>query len=439
MELRRLFGSAIVAAVLVTSAQAADSTKRPAPPPKVCIGSSCVDSPQTSSGSTLKFHPGIYPYFNYAGGVTLGRLGNGSDGKDLSLIRSLKAGDNVEGIAIAIYWRTLDNGTSGPSYDWSVIDAYLAAVKAVGKRLWVRVHDGQITANASVATGRKIVPDWVINKYGIQNVEANYIPVPRGVVAKRYNPAVTQAYIALFQAMAARYDADPSFEGVTMFEETAFGIDNSGTSVTVNTPGADYSPSGMFTQLYALMAGMRDPVKGFKTSNIQMAGNYLFRGQDSAANWTDVIKHVVEYKMMLGGPDTWIPSWTYPDGVTALAQTSGPGATASSTTYHRALAADEVFRGWWAGTSDWRGKVLFGPDAEATDFGGYVTRNLNPIPTLADLWAVRGPKLDNAHYFFFDINYYPTGNYGGPAQQWATGQYPWVKSAGPTNRTNPYQ
>ena len=96
-------------------------------------------------------------------------------------------------------------------------------------------------------------------------------------------------------------------------------------------------------------------------------------------------------------------------------------------------------RGWWPGTTDWRGKVLFGPDAEATDFGGYVTRNLNPIPTLADLWAVRGPKLDGAHYFFFDINYYPTGNYGGPAQQWATGQYPWVKSAGPTNRTNPYQ
>ncbi len=38
-------------------------------------------------------------------------------------------------------WTTIDNGTSGPSYDWSVIDAYLKAVKAVNKRLWVRVQD----------------------------------------------------------------------------------------------------------------------------------------------------------------------------------------------------------------------------------------------------------------------------------------------------------
>ncbi len=57
---------------------------------------------------------------------------------------------------------------------------------------------------------------------------SNYKPAPRGVAAKRYSAEVTNAYIAMFQAMAARYDADPNFEGVTMFEETAFGIDTSG-------------------------------------------------------------------------------------------------------------------------------------------------------------------------------------------------------------------
>src|SRR5689334_7444620 len=140
MALRRQFGWVIAAAVLSISAvQAADSTKRPSPPPKICIGTDCVSSPQTSSTGSLKFHPGIYPYFNYAGGVNTSRFGNGSDGKDQQLINGLKSGDNVEGIAIAIYWRTIDNGTSGPNYDWSLIDAYLAAVKRVGKRLWVRV------------------------------------------------------------------------------------------------------------------------------------------------------------------------------------------------------------------------------------------------------------------------------------------------------------
>jgi hypothetical protein len=425
MELRGLFGWAIAVVLSGSGTVQADTAKRP--------------PPQETSGTALKFHPGFYPYFNYAGGVTMRRLGNGGDGKDLALIRSLKAGDNVEGIAISIMWRTLDNGTSAPDYDWSVIDAYLAAVKSVNKRLWVRVNDGQLISNASVSTGRRIVPDWLITKYGIQSVEADYAPKPRGVASKRYNPVVTNAYIAMWQAMAARYDSDPSFEGVTMFEETAYGIETGGTSVTVDTPGADYSETAMFQQLYALMAGMRDPVKGFKTANVQIPGNYLFKSSDSAAKWTDVFNHVMQYRMMLGGPDSWIESWTYPQGVTAHLQIAGPGTTATNTSYHRALAADEVFRGWWPGSTDWRGRVLFGPVVELTDVGGYVTRNLQPLPTLADIWAVRGPKLDKAHYFFFDINYRPTGNYGTAAQQWATGQYPWVKSAGSTNTSNPYQ
>jgi len=73
---------------------------------------------------------------------------------------------------------------------------------------------------------------------------------------------------------------------------------------------------------------------------------------------------------------------------------------------------------------------------EATDFGGYVTKSMTPIPTLAEIYKIRGP-VDKAHYFFFDINYGPTGNYGGAPQQWPA-QYAWVKSAGSTNTQNPY-
>jgi hypothetical protein len=260
-------------------------------------------------------------------------------------------------------------------------------------------------------------------------------------VAKRYNPVVTSAYIALLQALAARYDSDPMFEGVTMFEETAFGVDISGSSVTVATPGQDYNAGGMFTQLYNLMAAMRDPKLGFKTSNVLLAGNYLFRQSDSAANWTAVLTKVQQYKMVLGGTDSWIEDWTYPDSPYSGPQAvpSLGGGKATNPQYFRGMPPDEVYRGWGPGLQDWRGKILFGPDVEATDFGGYITRNMSPIPTLADIWKVRGPKLDKAHYFFFDINYGPTGNYGGAPQQWSTGQYPWVKSVGPTNTTNPYK
>jgi hypothetical protein len=437
MILRGFVTSALLGALLFSNLTLAQTgtTKRPNPPAQVCIGAQCVSTPsQNTNVGALKFHPGFYPYFNYAGGVTQAKF-NYADQK---LISTLKPGDNVAGIAIAIMWRSIDNGSSAPNYDWSLIDAYLKAVKSVNKRLWVRVQDAAYGANKSVANGTKIVPDWLINKYGAQTVMINYSDGPRGVAAKRYSPVVTQAYVAMYQAMAARYDSDPSFEGVTLNEETAYAVDSSGSSVTMETPGADYTVTGMFNQLYALMAGVRDPNNGFKTSNVQLSGNYLFQTSDSAAGWLAVIQHVQQYKMMLGSADSWIASWTYRNLPYDGPQAAGPGsAKATNPSYTRASASDENYRGWWAGSVDWRGKILFGPDVEATDFGGYVTRNLKPIPTLDQIWQVRN-QLDHAHYFFFDINFGPTGNYGGPPQQWSTGQYPWVQQAGATNTTNPY-
>ncbi len=425
-----LVWTALVGTGLVgTGLAQAQSAKRPLPPPQICIGSNCVTSQPATTG-TLKFHPGMYPFFNYAGGVSSSRFGT-----DLPFIQNLKPNDNVAGIAIAVMWATIDKGTTdGPVYDWTVIDAYLKAVKSVNKQLWVRVQDAFYGSNNSVANGNVSVPKWLVAKYGASNVMVDYAPAPRGVAAKRYNTVVNNAYIAMFQAMAARYDSDPNFEGVTMFEETAYGIETGPGST-----GADYSPQSMFSHLYALMDGLRDPQKGFKTSNVQLSGNYLFKSSDSAANWEDVFQHIKDHKMMLGGADSWIESWTYPNLPYSGPQQGGPGSPAKTNPqYTRALAADEVYRGWWKGSSDWRGKILFGPDVEISDIGGYVTKSMKPIPTLEDIWKVRG-NLDKAHYFFFDINFQPSGNYGTAAQQWATAQYPWVKSAGPTNTVNPYQ
>lgn len=429
-----------VSLVISSTAMGGQAAKRPQPPAQVCIGSSCVSTANPPAGSgTLKFHPGFYGYFNYAGGNTLARLGNGHDGKDLQLINSLKPNDNLAGIAIAVLWTTIDTGSTGPAYDWSVIDGYLKAAKAAGKQLWVRVHDSRISHNWSVANGNSVVPQWLVNKYGAPNVMVNYAPTPTGVFAKRYSPVVTNAYIGMLQAMAARYDSDPNFEGVVMFEETAYGVETNGSSVTAQTPGADYSADGMFTQLYNLMGAMRDPVKGFKTSNVMLSGNYLFKNSDSPQAWTDVLTHVEKYRMVLGGPDSWIPSWTFPRLPLIEAVQSRKAAAANATPnpdYTRGLYADEVYRGWLPGTTDWRNRILFGPDVEATDFGGYITRNMNPLPTLAEIWKVRG-LLDQSQYFFFDINYGPTGNYGTPAQQWDA-QYKWVQSAGSTNTRSPY-
>src|ERR1700730_5870099 len=323
MELRGLF--ALAFAWLSTSVVQAQSTKRPQPPPQVCIGSDSVSSPTAPSGDALKFHPGFYPYFNYAGGTNMTKFS-----RDQTLISSLKPNDKRGRRAIAIMWRTIDTGTTGPSYDWSVIDAYLKAVKGVNKRLWVRVQDAFYGNGASTAGGSRVVPDWLINKYGAQAVQIDYDNGRRGVAAKRYSAIVTNTYIAMYQAMAARYDSDPSFEGVTLFEETAYAVDT-----RAGTPGADYNEKGMFDQLYALMAGARDGAKGFKTSNVQVAGNYLFKGSDSAANWNAVFTQIQKYRMMLGGADSFIASWVYPSMPTASAQVAGPGTTTHTNTDYR--------------------------------------------------------------------------------------------------------
>lgn len=437
MNIRGVLAATLFAVLLGSNGLQAQTKKKPQPPTQVCIGTKCVTSgevPPEAAGA-LKFHPGFYGYFNYAGGATLARLNNG----DAGLISSMKPNDNMTGIAIAIMWTTIDTGADAPNYDWSVIDAYLKVAKAVGKRLWVRVQDARITKGNSVANGEYVVPHWLIKKYGAENVMVDYAPAPRGSVAKRYSQVVTDAYIAMFQAMAARYDSDPYFEGVTFFEETAFQVETGGSSVTVQTPGADYSANEMFTQLYRLMAGLRDPQRGFKFTNVMLSANYLFKNSDTAAAWTDVLSHIQRYRMVLGGPDSWIPSWTYPNVPMDGPQHAGPGNHGTNPEYRRALYSDEVYRGWWPGTTDWRDKILFGPDVEITDIGGYITHNMgDAIPTLAQIWQVRG-NLDRSQYFFFDINYKGTGNYGGPAQQWWTGEYPWVQQAGATNTHSPYQ
>ncbi len=118
----------------------------------------------------------------------------------------------------------------------------------------------------------------------------------------------------------------------------------------------------------------------------------------------------------------------------------GPGGSPNNPNYRRALILGRGIS-WLVGRRpDWRGKILFGPDVEITDIGGYITSNMGAAtPTLEQIWQVRGPNLDRSQYFFFDINYKPTGNYGTLAQQWSTAQYPWVKKAGTTNTISPYQ
>lgn len=414
-------------------------------------GSDTIQTDPAAGGTTLRNNLGIYAFFNVAGGVSAGQFN-----QDKVIIAGTGPGDNLKGFAIHIYWRTIDRGgTSGPVYDWSVVDSYLAACKAVGKQLWIRWCEAIITPSGDTESGTRTVPTWICSALGgAQNAQVDYNQADGhfGVMSKRYSAALNTYWIAFLKAFVARYDNEPFMEGFSIYEETAADVGTTGTSVTLATPGADYSEAGMLTQMLRIGAAVRDPAQiNCQHLNVVFGANYLFRTSDNQSSWDQVFNMCINNRMGLMGPDTWIESWTYPDlPYTTDAQKHYPTQNATNANTNpnrkRGLPADDFYRGWYGG-SDYRGRVLWAPDCEVTDMGGYITKNMSPVPTAADLFVVRN-GLDKCHYFFFDCIYSGMGYTGngtgafpgaGPAQEWHTGQYPWVKTAGPTNTDHPYQ
>jgi hypothetical protein len=405
---------------------------------------------------------GLYAWFDYAGGVDNGRYTNGDKG----IIEATAPGDGLTGFGAHQMWRTIDSGSgSAAVYDWSVIDNYIASCAKVGKKLWWRFHEALISQKWSVANGQRVVPTWISNAMGgPQFSQFNYSTVAPGILSKRYNATLVQYWINFLKAFVARYDNNPVMEGFTIYEETAINGDSSGTSVTVATPGADYSNQGCQDQLIRIINAVRDPAQiNCKRLACTIGQNYLFAGFDSQARWDQIFQACIANNVGMTGPDSWIEDWTYENIPYTNKNYPQQNANGSKTdpTYNtkknRGLYTDRIYRGWYGGT-DYRGKILWAPDMELTDSGGYVTKNMNPVPTPADIWKVRGPGLDNSHYFFFDVLYGPTGYKAknsdgtlvspnqGPAQAWndsanpTAGVYNWVKTVKPvTNHVSPYK
>ena len=76
MDTRKLWAAFAATTILISGeVYAQTAEKKPQPPPSVCIGSNCVEAPGPSAGGTLKFHPGFYPFFNYADGISPAEIG----------------------------------------------------------------------------------------------------------------------------------------------------------------------------------------------------------------------------------------------------------------------------------------------------------------------------------------------------------------------------
>lgn len=214
----------------------------------------------------LKYHPGHY--------IAL----NDWDGP-VQMIEAVKPG--VRGLLKRYPWRDLEP-TFG-SYDFSQIQSDLALARDHGMQLVVMVEDKSFSLDVMMTP-----------RYLWANHTLPY--TAGGQVAKRWAPWVTERMAALTQAMGARFDRDPNFEGIA-FQESAMGF----TAAIQKQHG--YTPERYRDALIAVLTATR---KHFPTSQIFWFQNYLEGGQAYIGQIADAVESL---GIALGGPDVLPDSW----------------------------------------------------------------------------------------------------------------------------------
>src|ERR1700733_15463116 len=154
----------------------------------------------------IKWHPGHYMSI---------RNSHRYDEQDFGYIRELANEPTVMGILRDWKWRDVEPKKG--EYDFSEIDDYLNAVKKLpgSKHFIIRIENRTFGGQKGI-----VVPDYLLNDAAYAGGQ---IAMAHGVVARIWEPAVMDRLIALTQALAARYDAEPLVEGIST-SETAIGF-----------------------------------------------------------------------------------------------------------------------------------------------------------------------------------------------------------------------
>lgn len=197
-------------------------TKRPNPPPQLCIGSNCAATP-TGSGS-IKWNPGHYMAANTVlfKGSTISRIQGEMDG--------LNGWDKVLGFRVFITWGALEPEEG--VYDFSVLDAIMTRLKTQynkPKRMVLVVLPGTFAQTHSSNNGGSIPmylqtdPKWgkspVSGSYGWWGLNSGGASI--GLYsAALFRPAVMDRFIALNNALGAHFDGDPYFEALMIQENS---------------------------------------------------------------------------------------------------------------------------------------------------------------------------------------------------------------------------
>ncbi|MDR2878179.1 MAG: hypothetical protein LBV36_09120 [Chromatiales bacterium] len=213
----------------------------------------------TAPTSALKFHPGHYVSLNL------------EDAPDV--MRTL-AQPGIRGVQVRYTWRSLE--PERDHYDFSRIDADLRLASSLGLHFVAFIEDKSFNSD------EHLLPDYLADKA---------LPFTRGgYVAKRWDPFVVERFGALFDALGARFDQHPDFEGIAL-QESAMGF-----SADVARE-QNYTPEAYRDALIEILTRAR---QALPSSQIFWYMNFLEGGQKYLA---DIATAVIPLHIAMGGPD----------------------------------------------------------------------------------------------------------------------------------------
>lgn len=202
----------------------------------------------------------------------------------LSFVDGIANHPGVVGIQVIADWAALEGASPGDhAAGFAAIDAILARLAQHGKHLMLSVatvHFGSYPpSDVDLFFPKYIVED---DAYGVSKFNLN----GEGLTARIWQPATNDRLIALSQAYAARYDANPAFEMLAAAETSV--------NLTLGTDG--YTGEALGTELVRFYDASR---KAWPSTALRLNANFFPGGNSFVAE--------VQSPELGGKEGTWTP------------------------------------------------------------------------------------------------------------------------------------
>ncbi len=296
-----------------------------------------------------KFHPGHYlsPY-----------MGDGHE-QLRNRVGEVCREPALKGLELRVPWADLERDRGDYTFG-DIEDLYqrLAVChKTLFLEIWVANFKGQ--------------PQGIVPSY----LESKLARTRTGYVAEIWDPAVMDPFIALHQALAKRFDAEPYFEGVILTETATSGV------------AAGYTPAAYIEQLTRAARALR---AAWQRSEVLVFANFIQGSSDGEfRSFVDALDSI---GVGIGGPDVFPP----PIG---------------------GSKGEKVYRGEIGGR-DFRADMLAGFSVQTPELGG-ARGTFTPTQLFAHC-----VDTNRCKYMFWARN----TSTGGPEQRWETGILPFIRA-----------